>query len=433
MSDSSNRDEERSSFELSGSDSAEDGIAEGASDSFSETTTKSWGEKIAESIKGVLVGVGLIAASIGGLFWNEGRAVQTARSLTEGAGLVVQANSARVDAANEGKLVHVSGDTKAAAPVADAEFGVSLPALKLVRVAEMYQWKEETKSETKKKLGGGEETVTTYEYVRVWSDKPIDSGKFRHPQGHGNPQMRYQQRDFVAANVELGAFRPGERVLRLLPANTEVPLEPKAIDAARERLGPAVAVLDGRIYVGVEAAQPRTDGRPAAAPNPSQPRIGDQRISYRIAPVGPVSAIGRQTGPDLAPFQTKAGDALLLVRPGVMSSADMFTAAQRDNTMLTWALRAGGAILMFIGFGMILKPLVAVADVVPLIGDILGAGAGLVSIVLTLILAPIVIAVAWFWYRPITAAIVLAVSALGVAGWIVLSRRRRAVLKPRAA
>ena len=245
--------------------------------------------------------------------------------------------------------------------------------------------------------------------------------------------MRYQQRDLVASTAELGAFRLGERVLQLLPASTEAPLDAKLIDSIRAKVGPSAAMVDGRLYLGIDSGQPRTDGRPVAAPDPAQPRIGDQRISYRIAPPGPVSVIGRQTGSGFSPYPTQAGDQLLLVRPAVMSAAAMFDVAQRENNMLTWAIRAGGAILMFLGFSMILKPLVVVADVVPLIGDILGAGASLVSLILTLILAPVVVAVAWFWYRPITSLIVLAVSVLGIAGWMVLARRRRAALKPRPA
>jgi len=54
------------------------------SDSYTETTQKSWASRIGESIKGVLIGLVLIVGSVIGLFWNEGRAVQTAKSLAEG-------------------------------------------------------------------------------------------------------------------------------------------------------------------------------------------------------------------------------------------------------------------------------------------------------------------------------------------------------------
>ena len=69
---------------------------------------------------------------------------------------------------------------------------------------------------------------------------------------------------------------------------------------------------------------------------------------------------------------------------------------------------------------LILNPLVVVADVVPFIGSILSAGAGIVSLVLTAIVAPVVIAVAWFVYRPLVSAVVLAIGlalAYGVKRW----------------
>ncbi len=143
-------------------------------DSFTETTTKSWGSRIGESIKGVLFGLVLVVGSCIFLFWNEGRAVQTQRSLTEGASLVVPADPSRVDPANDGKLVHLSGDLKPGAPLTDPDFTVSATALRLARTVEMYQWKEESKSETRKNTGGSEETVTTYEYVRTWSETRIE-------------------------------------------------------------------------------------------------------------------------------------------------------------------------------------------------------------------------------------------------------------------
>jgi len=87
----------------------------------------------------------------------------------------------------------------------------------------------------------------------------------------------------------------------------------------------------------------------------------------------------------------------------------MFAAAQRENRILTWILRLAGVFAMFLGFMLILRPLVVVADVVPFIGSILSAGAGIVSLVLTAIVAPLVIAVAWFWYRPLVSAVVLAI------------------------
>ena len=53
-----------------------------------EVTRASWFSRITESIKAVLIGLVLFFAAFPLLWWNEGRAVQTARSLDEGAGKV---------------------------------------------------------------------------------------------------------------------------------------------------------------------------------------------------------------------------------------------------------------------------------------------------------------------------------------------------------
>ena len=79
------------------------------SDSFTETTSVSWFGRLRRSVGGVVIGLVLIIGMVVLLFWNEGRAVTTARSLAEGAGAVVSVGADAVEAANEGKLVHVSG------------------------------------------------------------------------------------------------------------------------------------------------------------------------------------------------------------------------------------------------------------------------------------------------------------------------------------
>jgi hypothetical protein len=340
--------------------------------------------------------------------------VQTAKSLAEGAGLVVDVDAAKIDPANEGKLVHVTGDMKAAIKPSDAEFGVSAEGLRLVRTVEMYQWKEEKKTETKKNTGGSEEEVTTYSYVRGWSDSPIDSSRFKVPDGHVNPAKRYNDANFAGRDVTLGAYRPSERIVRMLPASQDVPVNAAMAEALRTRISGPVQASEGRFYLGAD---------------PTQPRIGDMRVSYTLVPAGIVSIVGRQTGSDFADYQTKAGDALLMVKPGSMSAADMFKAAERDNVIFTWIIRAVGAIAMFAGFMLILSPLVVVADFVPMIGNILGAGASLVSLILTAVLAPIVIAIAWFWYRPLVGIAVLVAGGAVAYGLKHLAHRKVAAQK----
>jgi hypothetical protein len=387
------------------------------SDTYTETTRTDWSTRIGDSIKGIMTGLVLIALSGYGLFWNEGRAVQTAKSLAEGAGLVVDIDAARVDPANEGKLVHVTGAIKAGVKPNDAEFGVTAEGLRLVRTAEMYQWQEIKKSETRKTVGGSEETVTTYSYEKGWSSSPINSQQFKVPDGHANPAMRYRGATFKGGEVTLGAFRPGEQVTGMLPESETVRVDAAMAEALRAHVSGPVQAIDGRFYLGED---------------PSQPRLGDMRIGYRLVPAGAVSVIGRQSGTDFTDYQTKAGDRLLMVKPGTISAADMFKNAQAENKVWTWIIRVIGMFAMFLGFRLILNPLVVVADVVPFIGNLLGAGASLVSFIVTAVVAPLVIAMAWLWYRPLVSLIVIVVGA-GVALALRMLAGRRAVGAQQAA
>src|SRR5262252_8139295 len=101
-------------------------------DTYTEITRMDWSRRIAASFKGIGVGIILAALAGYGLFWNEGSAVHTAKSLAEGAGLVVTIDVARLGPTNESKLVHVTGEVKAGIRPNDAEFGVAADGVRLV-------------------------------------------------------------------------------------------------------------------------------------------------------------------------------------------------------------------------------------------------------------------------------------------------------------
>ena len=117
--------------------------------SFTETTTTSWFSRLKSGLVGLVIGPLLVLGMIWLLSWNEGRSVQTYRALVEGAGLVVSVDSGSIDAANEGKLVHVAGPVKPDGTPEDAALGVVAEgAAGLSRKVEMYQWVEDSSSET---------------------------------------------------------------------------------------------------------------------------------------------------------------------------------------------------------------------------------------------------------------------------------------------
>lgn len=336
----------------------------------------------------IVFGLAFVPLSIMLLFWNEGRSVQTARSLDEGAHQVLSVAAARVDPANERRLVHVTGELRTSGALSDPDFAVSAPALRLVRTVEMYQWREVTR--------GGAGRSTNYDIVREWSAEPIDTAQF-HVRGTGqvNPPMRWRTRQQLAANAQLGAFRVGDFLLSELPANDSLSLPQGHAAALAGRFDLPAQVVDSAIYL---------------SRNPSAPEIGDYRITFTLARPQPVSVIAQQTGDKFAPFQTQAGDRLAMIRPGTAPAEQMFRIAEEQNVFMTWLLRVVGCAMQFFGWLMILRA-VNVVSFVPLLGPLVDAGAGLVAFALTAIIALPVMALAWLWARPLLALGIIAVGA----------------------
>ena len=94
-------------------------------DEYVEQTTTGLGGRLMQSIKGVALGIILFIVAFPVLWLNEGYAVKTARLLTKGAKTVIDVSSDRVDPANEGKLVHVTGTATTGETVTDPMLGVS--------------------------------------------------------------------------------------------------------------------------------------------------------------------------------------------------------------------------------------------------------------------------------------------------------------------
>ena len=366
-------------------------------DSFQVTSGSSWFSRLGKAFTGIVVGLILIVIGVALLFWNEGRAVKTYKTLKEGQGLVIDVASDAVDAAHDGQLVHLTADAVTDETLVDADFGVSANAIRLRRDVEMYQWKETEKSETRKKLGGGEETVTTYTYTREWSGMLNNTANFHEPAGHENPsEFPYDSMTLDAEQVAVGAFYLSPDLIAQLSDYKDLPV--RDIPAGAE--WPEGAQTDkGGIYLGAD---------------PAQPEVGDVRIKFSVVGQGPVSVVAAQNGDTFAEYQTKAGGTIAMIVSGKVPAQQMFEDAISANTLITWLVRLGGFILLWIGFGLLFAPLSVLADIVPLFGALVGAATGLIAFLLALAVALAVIAIAWVFFRPLLgiALLVMAVAAL---------------------
>ena len=387
-----------------------------------ETTTESWGSRIGSSLRGVIFGLALFVAGFPVLFWNEGRAVATAKAIDEGEGACISLDSnAQIDPEMNGKLVHLTGKADTKDVLTDDTFGVSATAIHLERRVEMYQWVEESDTKETKKLGGKVEKTTTYTYKKEWRSTAIDSSGFKE-QGHDNPgSMEFEAEDKYAANVTFGAFKLNEKQIKRIGA-AQTYVFPASFTCRVDR----VKVQGGTIYV----PEAKTRNNPLNNRDVvAMPRIGDTRVTFRVVYPHDISLIAKQHGDTFVDYTAKNGRKLSYLKDGIEDAAAMFASARSTNKILTWLGRIGGFLLMFFGLGMVLKPLSVLADVLPILGDIVGIGTGFVAGVISLVCSLVTIAIAWLFYRPVLG-VALLVCAGGLTFWLVKKRKEKKASAP---
>lgn len=363
-------------------------------------TTQGYGSKIGDSFKGIIGGIIAIIIAVVLLWWNEKNSVDNIKTIAEGKKVVnsIDANTYS-DQFNQ-ELVHLTGLATTNDSLRDNEFGFAVNAIKLKKVVEMYQYKENKKTETKDNLGGSTTTTETFTYEKVWSNQLINSDQF-YEQGWNNPKaFEHQSTIFIADNVTLGEYSLSDGLIGKIGGYEDYPIGAAMYDTETNN-----GILSGGvIYFGG---------------GPKYPSIGDERISYSVIYPKDISVIAQQSGKSFVAYQTKKGKAIELVYSGSLSAQEIFAKESSQNSILTWILRFVGFFVMAMGFSMILRPLSAIGSVIPLVGNIVGAGAGIIAGAIAFALSFIIIALAWFFYRPILSIILIVV---GVGAFILVKR-----------
>ena len=382
-------------------------------DTFTEVTRRSWGSRLGGAFKGILVGLVLIVVGLFVLFKNEGRAVRRARALDHGSSAVVSVGADRIDPANEGALVHVSGMVETDDILTDPQFGISARALHLRRNVEMYQWHERSSSTTEKKVGGSTETTTTYSYEKDWSERAIGSSGFKKPEGHRNPgAIPFENRIASASSASLGAFQLSPSLIGRM--STWTPVAVSGTSLLPETMRGRASLTSGGFYLGDD---------------PSNPQVGDLRVTFEIVKPGLASIVARQGGASLGPWQARNGQTVELLRTGSVPAEAMFESAHSSNQLTTWILRLFGFVLILWGLRAILRPLSVMADVLPALGNLAEGGIRMFTLFLAGFMAFSTIGFAWLWYRPLLGLGVLLMAFGALLGVVTMVKRSRAAVR----
>ena len=417
---------------------------------YTEKTTTGYGTRVGNSLKAVLMGFVLIIGATILLWWNEGRAVKTADMLEDAQGACVEMpNPDKKSAEFEGELVCATAMANTDEVLQDTEFGISENAISLSRKVEYFQWVEHSESKSEDKLGGKQETTTTYTYSQEWVSSPVNSGDFKDPayQGKNHTWATIEDQTVWAENVTFGAYVLNESLIHSISSSEAVELNVN--DAILQRFDRSVADVYARIK-GVPAAAATAQAEPAAAVADSlqtaipdsikqdnkvdleyvhqagnviyfgrtmnAPEIGDVRITFEKVVPAKVTVVSCVEGNTFKPFVAKNKKKFQTLRMGKKSIEEIFEEENEANSMWTWVLRILGIILVISGVKSLFSFVETLLKVVPFLSSLFAFGVGIIATVIGLVYSLIVIALAWIFYRPVLGIILLLIA--GFLVWV---------------
>ena len=432
---------------------------------YQEVTTTGYGTRVGNSFKAIGSGFLLFIAGTALLWWNEGRAVKQGDMLDEVAeNYVVMENPNKKDASLEGELICGTALATTEDSLVDAQFGVGAKAISLTRKVEYFQWVEHSQTQKKDKLGGSEETTTTYTYTKEWVSSPIESASFKDP-AYQNKNMvltTYENAEQYAENVSWGAYKLPESLIHSISSSEGLELAmaedllkqlDKSTQAAYERFygvqksnqptqqpvqQPAIpdsvkALLSDSAKAVLDSIQAINDSINKAMANannkkdleyihqasnvlyfgrvPGSPEVGDVRVTFEKVVPAKCTVMAVVDGDTFKPYKAKNGKRLQTLVMGKKSGDEIIDAEKEANNMFLWIFRLVGILMVIGGLKGIFGFIETILKVVPFIAGIFGWGVGVVCTIVGIVWSLIIIAIAWLFYRPILAICLLAIAA----------------------
>ncbi len=436
---------------------------------YTETKTTGYGSRVKSSCGGIGFGIILFIAGTCVLWWNEGRTVRTGDMLDEVKGAYVEMeNPNKRDASLDGELIHATAMANTEDSLIDADFGIGAKAISMTRRVEYYQWVEHEHSESKDKLGGSQETTTTYTYTKAWVSSPEESANFKDP--------AYQKKNFVlttvepsdqyAENVTFGAYKLNESQIRSVssredvelaiaedllrqfnqnaqtayqrfygvntkPAPAPAPAAKPAAVADTVALSDSAKIVADSLQAVADSIKAVTDSLMAKAENkkdleyvhqagnmlyfgrvPGAPEVGDVRVVFEKVVPAKVSIMAVVDGDSFKPYKADNDETFEKLSMGKKSADEMIQAAESSNNVMKWLFRLLGVFLVITGLKSVFGIIETILKVVPFVANIVGWGVGVVCTVVGIVWSLIVIAIAWIFYRPLLGITLLVVAGL---------------------
>ena len=298
----------------------------------------------------------LLVASIATTGVYESALVRSVRSFEEGRAVAIALPQPHVSSRTEDHLIVLSGlittavskdgttagqdakrPTSDRVPlrgqspfVLDVTFGIAAKGVRLYRHVEMLQWVETSHTSMSSAPEDEDQRFDddrerTYMYDMRWSEERIDSMAFNDP-SYANPPPEawtYTSLVVTATDLVVGEYVLPEELVDQIARRDVVHL-----DTASRRV--MANVLEQRKGTGWERASALTNVSVTDDCFYFQsegPVLGDQRVHFDVTPNFPVTVCAKQKGRELVPFTTSTGEALFLLKDGIMTAHELFDKA----------------------------------------------------------------------------------------------------------
>ena len=355
----------------------------------------------------------LLIASIWLLVWNENNYLQEKNALREWAAVVQETSATEINSELDQKEVHVVWQLASTdEALEDTVFGVTVDDLKLQRTVEMYQWIEDEDTTCTDNLGWSEDCTTTYSYRKNWEDHWINSDTFKESETHRNPtSWEYQSQEWTKNNITLWTYKLTSIFVEKLSNFTSVDLSkqniivPEKYRVVTNNQSTNTVEDNNNSYLYGDTSTTNnfhiTNNTLYIWTDPSNPQIWDLRITFSSVHTSEASIVWRQAWDELASYTTSNWRTIALLQLWNVTAEQMFNDAQKANQMMTWLIRLGWLLLMFIAFSMMMEFIETIAKVLPFLSNILWFGTKLIAFALTLVVGFVTIWIAWLAVRPI--------------------------------
>ena len=310
-----------------------------------------------------VLGIALFLGSFGLLWWNEGNNAQKISIAKYSQKNAISIEATNINRDNDTKLIAVNAPAITNDTLTDGL--ITIPkCLVLDRTVKMYQWNEDKQDEK-----------TTYK--KEWSEYYIDSESFENKQ-YVNPKFPIDSKTFYANFVKLGDFTLSKQQIEKINTEQDFLQLPKVKNYTN---------INGQLYKGKDL---------------NNPEIGDILISYTYAPSNTdLSIIGEQNSNNSITSLPYKKTNIYIQYNGKLNKEQILERYNNENRIMTFFIRLGGFILMFLGLKLIINPIIELIKIIPLLGNLTDFLTTFILFLISVILSLITIALAWLAYRPL--------------------------------